>query len=213
MRRFRNYFANESGISLIELLVATGLLAIVMTGITSMLISNMRAQQRIDAQFRSQLDVRQALYDIEGNLSEAKRKDASGNQPIFQNDMVSFPSQNGSKWITYFYTTPPGTSSNTIMRIISDVMPVLPITVSTLDHQMINVTADTGTTVDRIDSRPIFTYFGESGAQIIPDPVTLRIAVPRNVRSIQVSFQTNVNGGHGSVEPSQALTQIKLQNF
>ena len=106
MHRLRNILANESGISLIELLVAIGLLAIVMAAVTSILISNMMAQQKIDAQFRSQLDVRQALYDMEKNLSEAKRKDASIISD-FQEDMVA-ASQNGANRLRTYIRIPSG---------------------------------------------------------------------------------------------------------
>ena len=208
MHRLRNILANESGISLIELLVAIGLLAIVMAAVTSILISNMMAQQKIDAQFRSQLDVRQALYDMEKNLSEAKRKDASIISRFFRKTWF-LPSQNGANRITYIYTNPLGASSRTLMRRITDARPIPPIIVVTTDHQMINITAGGGTTsVERIEGRPIFTYFGADGVQI-----TAPVTTPRNVRSVQVSFQTFVSGGHGFEGDAQAVTRIKLQNY
>ena len=50
--------------------------------------------------------------------------------------------------------------------------------------------------------RPIFTYFGADGVQI-----TARLQHPRNVRSVQVSFQTFVSGGHGFEGDAQAVTR------
>ena len=100
-----------------------GLLAIVMAAVTSILISNMMAQQKIDAQFRSQLDVRQALYDMEKNLSEAKRKDAGNNQPIFQEDMVSSFSERRQLDYVHIYESPRGKQSYPHGRI-TDARPI-----------------------------------------------------------------------------------------
>ena len=86
-------FLREEGISLIELLVAISLLTIVMGSITGMLIMSMRTQDEVNADFRSQLDVRQALYDMEKNLAEAMRKDSAGMQPIFQANALTVPTQ------------------------------------------------------------------------------------------------------------------------
>ena len=95
------------------------------------------------------------------------------------------------------------------MRRITDARPIPPIIVVTTDHQMINITAGGGTTsVERIEGRPIFTYFGADGVQI-----TAPVTTPRNVRSVQVSFQTFVSGGHGFEGDAQAVTRIKLQNY
>ena len=86
---------SEDGVSLVEVLVAVTLMSIAMAGVTSMLIMSMRAQEEVNADFRSQLDARQVLYDMEKNIAEAKRSDASNNQPVFQADLISFPSQQG----------------------------------------------------------------------------------------------------------------------
>lgn len=205
---------DERGISLVELIVAIGLFSLVMAAVTGMLISSMRTQQKVDAEFRSQLDVGQALSDIKNIIAEAKRRDVYGNQPYMQDDLISFPTQNGSSWVTYVYGTTPGANGPTIVRIITSVRPTLPIVLSSADKQMISVKAEGPiTTVDRVDGAPIFTYFGEGGGQITPDPVTKNIATPRNVRSILVSFKATVSGGHDVEQPSTSTLQINLRNY
>jgi prepilin-type N-terminal cleavage/methylation domain-containing protein len=216
LKRTINHLSQHAGVSLIELLVVISLLALVMTGITSMLISGMRAQQKVDASLRSQLDVRAVVYDLEKNIAEAKRKDSSDNQPVFQDDLISFPSQKGNEWITYAFAQPVGCSTETIIRLITDGKPVIPLTISTTDKQMINISTnspDLFTTVGRVSEGPIFSYYGEDGVQITPDPATQTVTAPRNVRSVQVSFMTTVSEGHAQHQPTVSSTQINLRNF
>lgn len=216
INKYSHCLSNEGGISLVELLVVIGLLSLVMTGITGMLITSIKSQQKVDAQFRSQLDVRQALYDMESNIAEAKRKDSTGNQPIFGNDLISFPSQKAGTWITYIYGTPPGAQGPTIVRIVSSSQPTLPITLKATDKQMINVNPNENgviTTVERVSGGPIFTYYGEDGSQIFPDAGTKIVTSPRDVRSVKVQFQTTVSEGHADREPTVSSTQINLRNF
>lgn len=210
----RKKIKQESGISLVELIVAIGLFSLVMASITGMLISSMKAQSKVDAEFRSQLDVDQALYDIKSNIAEAKRKDATGVQPYMQDDLISFPSQNGTSWITYMYGTPPGANGPTIVRIISDTRPILPITLNSSDKQMISVRAEGPiTTVERVGGAPIFKFYGEGGGQLVPDPVTKNITTPRNVRSIMVTFRATVSEGHTVKQPSDTSMMINLRNY
>ena len=205
---------DEAGISLIELLVVMSLLAIVMAAVTGMLISGMTTQAKIDAQLRAQLDARQVIYDMEKTMSEAKREDASGNPPVFGDDMVTFPSQDGTEWYTYIYTTPPGAKSPTIVRKITNGEPALPVTVTSSDKQMIGLGGDGLTaTVDRASDGPIFTYYGADGNQIATDPTTHDITDITVVRSIKVGFQTTVTEAHAKHQPVAVSTQIDLRNF
>lgn len=211
LQRKKIKFGSEVGVSLVEMLVTLTLFSIAMGAITSMLIMSMRSQDEINANFRSQQDVRQAVYDMEKNIAEAKRKDASNNQPIFEDDLISFPSQTGTNWITYYYTTPPGATSPTIVRIVTTSRPTLPITVDDTDKQMIDVRngSDLVTTVEPVgDGAPIFRYYGADGSEI-----TSPVAAPRDVRSVKVDFTTAVSDGHASNETTTSSTQINLRNF
>ncbi len=207
-------FRDESGISLIELLVVMSLLAIVMAAVTGMMVSGMTTQAKIDARLRAQLDARQVIYDMEKTMSEANRQDASGNRPVFGDDMVTFPSQGGTKWFTYIYTTPPGANSPTIVRKITTGEPALPVSVTSSDKQMIGLGGDGLTaTVDRASGGPIFTYYGADGNQIATDATTHVITDITTVRSIKVSFETTVSEGHAQHQPVPVSTQIDLRNF
>ncbi|MFA6001725.1 MAG: prepilin-type N-terminal cleavage/methylation domain-containing protein [Thermoleophilia bacterium] len=205
-------FHDQRGLSLTELLVALTLLTLALGAITSMIIMSMRSQEKINAEFRSQLDARVVLYDMEKNIAEAKRKDTSNNQPVFQSDLISFPSQNGSQWITYVYATPPGASSGTIIRKITSGKPTIPVQVSSTDKQMINVREDGSgnvTTVERVSQyAPIFTYYGDSGLQI-----TAPVTDPRSVRSVKIVFKVTESDGHARNEDTISSSQINLRNF
>lgn len=193
------------------MLVTLALFSIAMGAITSMLLMSLRSQDEINANFRSQQDVRQAVYDMEKNIAEAKRKDASDNQPIFQSDLISIPSQTDTDWITYYYATPPGATSPTILRIVTTSRPTLPISIDDTDKQMIYVGygSDLVTTVERVgDGAPIFKYYGADGSEI-----TSPVGTPRNVRSVKVEFTTAVSDGHASRETTTSSTQINLRNF
>jgi prepilin-type N-terminal cleavage/methylation domain-containing protein len=209
--RLHNVAAHlQDGVSLVETLVAISLFSIIMTAVTSMLIMSMRSQQEVNAHFRSQLDAKVVLYDMEKNIAEAKRKDTSDNQPLFQDDLISFPSQAGTNWITYTYATPPGAESPTIVRINTNTRPTSFIVQST-DKQMINVNpgSDLVTTVERVPpGAPIFTYYGADGSLI-----TAPVATPRNVRSVRIAFATFVSDGHAQRESVVSSTQINLRNF
>lgn len=210
----KQIFGDGSGISIIELLVALSLLSIVMAAVTGLLISGITSQTRVDAQLRAQLDARQVIYDMEKNLSEAKRHDASGNQAVFQDDMVSFPSQDGTDWFTYIYATPSGAPGPTIMRKITNGEPAMPIVLSATDDQMIKL--DGGSlkaTVERTNNGPIFTYYGADGNQIATDPTTRAVTDITQVRSIRVSFQTTVTEGHAQHQPVPVTIQIDMRNF
>lgn len=212
-RYFRFTSRRQEGLSLIELLVAMALLTIVMGAITSMVIQSMKSQQEITADYRSQLNVRQALYEMEKNIAEAKRQDELGNQPIFEGDLVSFPSQNGSVWITYWYTNthPSSGGKYTIVRIDTSGMPSLPVAVETTDKQLINVDPDDSeeSKVEPASSgAPIFTYFDANGAELATP-----VADPREVRSVQVSFRSTVSTGHSDDEPTVSTSKINLRNF
>jgi Tfp pilus assembly protein PilV len=199
--------------SLIELLVAMSLFTIVIGAITSMVIQSMKSQQEITADYRSQLNVRQVLYDMEKNIAEAKRHDALDNQPVFDDDLVSFPSQNGSEWITYWYTNthPSSGGKYTIVRINTGGMPTLPITVEETDKQMVIVDPD-----DSVESKvepvspgaPIFTYYDANGTEL-----STPVADPREVRSVQVSFISTATTGHTDDEPTVSSSRISLRNF
>ncbi|MHB8793621.1 MAG: PilW family protein [Thermoleophilia bacterium] len=204
-------FGSQAGVSLVEMLVTLTLFSIAMAAITSMLLMSMRSQDEINANFRSQQDVRQAVYDMEKNIAEAKRKDASNNQPIFQSDLISIPSQTGTEWITYHYATPSGSTSPTIVRIVTTSRPTIPISIDDADKQMIDVRnrGDLVTAVDRVgDLAPIFKYYGADGSEIASPVVT-----PRNVRSVKVEFITVVSDGHANSETTTSSTQINLRNF
>ena len=110
----------------------------------------------------------------------------------------------------------PGSGSATIVRVITTGKPTLPRTLLATDKQMINVNPDNQlvTRVERISpAAPIFTYYGESGAQILPDEGTRTITIPRNVRSVKVSFKVLVSDGHAQRESTISSTQISLRNF
>lgn len=216
--------SHESGISLVEVLIATVILAIAMAGISKVLIMTMGAQQKIDAEFRAQQDARQAEYDLEEFLGEAKRLDAATNQyPIFQSDLVSIPTQKGN-WVTYYYTTPPGAYGPTIVRITTTSRPTLPLTVLSTDKQLINVMPnpnDQYTTVERNSngtscagagsSSPIFSFYLGDGSCA---PFTGQsIQTPRDVRSIVVNYRITVSVGHVLQEPVNASVRVNLRNY
>jgi len=204
----------ENGMSLVEVLIVVFLLGVSATGITEMLVSTMGAQQKIDAEFNAQQDVRQAEYEMEKTFGEAKRTDSATNQePVFQSDLVSVPTQNNN-WATYYFTIPPGADGPTIVKITTSTRPTIPPTVLNTDKQMINVRPNTGiqsTVVDRVNGGPIFTYFKNDGTQIMLTGQS--IAIPRDVRSIQVNFRITVREGHILNDPVIALTRINLRNY
>ena len=206
-------FLNQDGISLVEMIVAIALLTIAIGAITGMLISSMRSQQEVTADFRSQLNMRQTLYDMEKQIAEAKRRDASDNEPIFQDDLISFPSQNEPEWTTYVYTDghPAASMNATIVRVDTNGMPTLPLIIESSDKQMINVDPDNSevATVERIaDGAPIFKYYDEDGIQL-----STPVADPREVRFVEVSIKTTVSTGHAQDEPTVSSTKIGLRNF
>jgi prepilin-type N-terminal cleavage/methylation domain-containing protein len=209
----RRVASRQAGLSLIELLVAMAMFTIVIGAITSMVIQSMKSQQEITADYRSQLNVREALYDMEKNIAEAKRHDALDNQPVFQDDLIAFPSQNGSEWITYWYTNthPSSGGKYTIVRIATAGMPSLPITVVDTDKQLILVNPDDSveSKVDRESpGAPIFTYYDENGTELATPIVN-----PREVRSVQVSFKSTASTGHADDEPTVSSSRINLRNF
>lgn len=202
--------SSESGISLVESLVSICLLSIAMVGITAMVIMSMRAQDKISTEFRSQLDVRKVLYDMELQVSEAKRTDALNNQPIFQANAFTVPTQQGT-WVTYEYTTPVGESSPTIIRRYSATRPAtLPVTAVENDHKLIDVgQSEIATTVEPVSqAAPIFTYYGTDGMQIAAP-----VSNPRSVRSIKVAFLVSESKGHSERESTVSSTQINLRNY
>lgn len=193
-----------------ESLVTISLLSIAMAGITAMLIMSIRAQDRVTTEFRSQLDVRKVLYDMETQVSEAKRTDALNNQPIFQANAFTVPTQQGT-WVTYEYATPVGESSSTMLRRYSATRPTaLPVTPATTDHKMIGVgQSELSTTVEPVSSgAPIFTYYGADGTQIAAP-----VSNPRSVRSIKVAFLVTESKGHAARESTVSSTQINLRNY
>lgn len=203
----------EAGISLIELIVAIVLLTIAIAAITGMLISSMRSQQEVSADIRSQLNMKQVLYDMEKQIAEAKRRDDSGNQPTFQDDLIAFPSQNDPVWITYIYTDqhPSSGMNPTIVRIDTEGMPTLPLDIQPADKQMINVNPENSevATVERVsDGAPVFKYFDENGTQMVTP-----VADPRLVRFVEVSIRTTVSNAHAQDEPTVSTTRISLRNF
>lgn len=203
---------DEYGISLIEMIVAIVLLTIAIGAITGMLISSMRSQQEVSADIRSQLNMKQTLYDMEKQIAEAKRRDDLGNEPVFQDDLISFPSQNGSVWITYIYTDQhPSSMQPTIVRVDTDGMPTLPLYIQSSDKQMINVDPENSevATVERVsDGAPIFKYYGEDGNQMVTP-----VAEPRLVRFVEVSIKTTVSNAHAQDEPTVSTIKISLRNF
>ena len=190
------------------------LLSIAMTGITKMVITTMDSQQKIDAEFRAQQDARQVEYDMEKILGEAKRLDAASHQYAeFRDDYVSVPNQNGG-WTTYYYATPPGAIGPTIVRLITSSKPVYAPTLRTSDKQMINVmpnASNQSTTVERINSGPIFTYYKSDGTQATFSGG--KVQTPRDVRSILVNYRITVSEGHTLKEPVNASTRINLRNY
>lgn len=202
--------SSESGLSLVESLVTISLLSIAMAGITAMLIMSIRTQDKITTEFRSQLDVRKVLYDMELQVSEAKRTDTLNNQPIFQADSLTVPTQQGS-WVTYEFATPVGESSPTIIRRYSATRPAtLPVTPVSTDHKLIDVgQSELETTVERVSpDAPIFTYYGADGTQIAAP-----VSNPRSVRSIKVAFLVTESKGHSDRESTVSSTQINLRNY
>ena len=204
----------EDGVSLIELLVVIALVSLAMTGIVKLLILSMGTQQQIDADFRAQQDVRQAQYDLEENLGEAKRQGVGENQyPIFQSDLLSVPDQRGN-WVTYLYATPPGAEGPTIVRIFTDSKPSLPITVLGTDKQLINVMpgqANQYATVERINGGPLFTYYEDDDS-----PASFSgssVQTPRHVRSIQINFRVSESDSHAMQDPVDASIRVNLRNY
>lgn len=205
---------SSAGISLVELLVVIVLMSIAMTGITKMVIMAMDTQQKIDSDFRAQQDVRQAQYDMEKIIGESKRLDAATNQyPIFQNDLISVPTQQGN-WVTYYYTTPPGSYGPTLVKITTNSRPAIPPTVLNTDKQMINVKPnanDQYTTVERLNNGPIFTFYKGDGTQPVFNGQSVQ--TPREVRSIQVNFRITVSEGHVLKDPMNASSRINMRNY
>ncbi|MHB1458215.1 MAG: hypothetical protein ACYC0V_15000, partial [Armatimonadota bacterium] len=169
MKKFINT-RSSAGTSLVELLVVIVLMSIALTGITKMVIMAMDTQQKIDSDFRAQQDVRQAQYDMEKIIGESKRLDVASNlYPVFQNDLISVPTQQGN-WVTYYYATPPGAYGPTLVKIITNTRPAIPPTILSSDKQLINVKPnvnDQYTTVERLNNGPIFTFYKSDGAQPI----------------------------------------------
>lgn len=209
----RNTRKGQAGWTLVETLVAITLMTIVIGAITSVVIQSMKSQQEVTADYRSQLNVRQALYDMEKNIAEAKRRDDLGNEPIFEDDLLAIPSQNGDEWITYWYTNthPSSGGKYSIVRIVTNGMPSLPLTVESADKQVISVNPDDEeeSTVDRVEpDAPIFTYYDANGTEI-----SAPVADPRSVRSVEVSIKSTVSVGHSMNEPTVSSSRIKLRNF
>ena len=205
----------ESGIGLVELLVAMVMMTIVMSAVLSVLVSAMKTQTKIGAELRAEMNAKQALYDIEKNMAGAKRYDNSNppNAPVFQNDTASFPAENGT-WITYTYATPPGGSGPTIIRRISTSEPAFPLTISSSDKQLIGLNGGQETAaVSTVGTAPIFTYWDANGDQILPDPTTGSVADPRSVRSIKIAFQTTVSEPSAQRKPYQVSAEIDLRNY
>ncbi|MCL4472504.1 MAG: hypothetical protein M1539_03870 [Actinobacteria bacterium] len=206
--------SSSAGTSLVELLVVTVLMSIALTGITKMVIMAMDTQQKIDSDFRAQQDVRQAQYDMEKIIGESKRLDAATNQyPIFQNDLISVPTQQGN-WVTYYYATPPGAHGPTLVKIITNTRPAIPPTILSSDKQLINVKPnvnDQYTTVERLNNGPIFTFYKGDGAQPIFNGQSVQ--TPRDVRSIQVNFRITVSEGHVIKDPVNASVRINMRNY
>lgn len=203
-------FSSESGVSLVELIVALSLLSIAIAGVTSMLMMSMRTQDKINAGFRSQLDTRKVLYDMELEVSESKKSAANGQYAIFQGDAITVPTQQGN-WVTYEYMTPPGESSPTLMRIYSATRPAtLPKAPTTNDTKLINVgSSEITTTMNRATpSAPIFTFYGADGARI-----TAPVSNTKNVRSIKLEFSVTESKGHDEGETNSSSTQINLRNY
>lgn len=203
-------FDSEIGITIVELLVAVSLMTIAAGAITGMLIVSWRQQNVVNADFRSQLDVRTALLNIEKEIAEGRRADNSGNKPIMQADAVAFPNQRGG-WTTYEYSVPAGGTRYTILKIESPTRPdVLPVPPSASDKPLINVgDVSLDTTNERLSiGAPIFTFFGRDGYEI-PAPVT----DTGSVHSIKVSFMVTVTLANGRSESSIATVQINLRNF
>ncbi len=202
----------EAGITIIELLVAIVLLAIAVGAITGMVIMSMRSQQKVSAEFRAQLNARQALYDMEKNIAEAKRRDSEGNEPIFHDDLISFPSQNGDEWITYIYTdSHPHSGGATIVKVVTDGMPTLPLAIEASDKQMINTDpgmSEVAAVEPVTEGAPIFSYFDAAGGQLATP-----VSNPREVRSVGVAFKTVVSTGHAQQEPTISTIRINLRNF
>lgn len=206
--------SSSAGTSLVELLVVIVLMSIALTGITKMVIMAMDTQQKIDSDFRAQQDVRQAQYDMEKIIGESKRLDAASNQyPVFQNDLISVPTQQGN-WVTYYYATPPGAYGPTLVKIITNTRPAIPPTILSSDKQLINVKPnvnDQYTTVERLNNGPIFTFYKGDGAQPIFNGQSVQ--TPRDVRSIQVNFRITVSEGHVIKDPVNASVRINMRNY
>ena len=201
---------SESGISLVELIVTIFLLSIAITGLTSMMIMSMRTEDKITSGFRSQLDTRQVVYDMEVQISEVKRVDSLNQKAIFQANAVSMPTQQGN-WVTYEYATPVGESSPTLIRRYSPSRPNgLPVSPASTDHKLIDVgQGEQSATVEPVsDITPIFSFYGEDGT-LIPAPVSN----PTTVRSIKVAFLVTNSAGHTERESNIASTQITLRNY
>ncbi|MHB1390772.1 MAG: type IV pilus modification PilV family protein [Thermoleophilia bacterium] len=207
----QRHLGSEAGTSLIELIIATSLLSIAMLGITNIMITSMRTQDKINASFSSQQEARKVLYDMERKISESAAKSAVGGQyAIFQNDAISLPTQNG-KWLTYEYATRPGSSSPTLLRMETNSRPgSLPISPSSSSKELIHVgSADITTTVNRTSAdAPIFTFYGADGS-IITAPVNS----PRGVRSVKVDFAVLESKGHAQGESTVSSTLINLRNY
>jgi prepilin-type N-terminal cleavage/methylation domain-containing protein len=203
-------FSSESGVSLVELIVALSLLSIAIAGVTSMLMMSMRTQDKINAGFRSQLDARKVIYDMELQVSESKKSAANGQYAIFQGDAITVPTQQGN-WVTYEYATPPGESTPTLVRIYSANRPsTLPVSPTSSDTKLINVgTSEITTTMNRASSgAPIFTFYGSDGTRI-----TAPVSNTKLVRSIKIEFSVTESKGHEAGETNLSSTQINLRNY
>lgn len=208
--RFPERFRSEQGVSLIELTIALGLMTVAIGAITGVLIMSFRQQNEVNADFRSQLDVHQALYDLEKQIAEAKRADNDGNTPIFTADAVAIPVQTGG-WTVYEYAVPYGETENTILRknVASkpDALPVAPVAG---DKALINTgDVEMATTDERLSiGQPIFTYYANDGSEL-PAPVVNT----RDVHAVRVSFMVTVTKASAVRESTVSTVQINLRNY
>ena len=118
-----------------------------------------------------------------------------------------------SQWITYLYTSehPDSSGLPTIVKVVTDGVPSLPLTILSSDKQLINVDPDLSeaATVERVSGNaPIFSYYDEEGNQM-----STPVANPRDVRSVEISFKSTVSTGHAQNEPTVSTIKINLRNF
>jgi len=201
---------SEQGVSLIELTISLGLMTVAIGAITGVLIMSFRQQNEVNANFRSGLDVHQALYDLEKQIAEAKRTDSEGNAPIFTADAVAIPAQAGG-WTVYEYAVPYGETENTILRKqVANKPDVLPMTPEPTDKALINTgDVEMATTDERLSiGQPIFTYYANDGSEI-PAPVVNT----RDVHAVRVSFMVTVTKANAVRESAVSTVQINLRNY